>query len=55
MAFAVKHLGIGAHTLTYKLVAQIPGSYCAMPTQVYNMYDPTVRAAGTADDITVKP
>jgi len=26
-----------------------------MPTQVYNMYDPTIRATGTADDIVVAP
>ncbi len=55
VGFAITRLPVGARDLTYKLVAQIPGEYCAMPTQVYNMYDPTIRATGTADDIVVAP
>ena len=51
----LERLPVGARDLTYKLVAQIPGEYCAMPTQVFNMYDPTIRATGTADDIVVAP
>ena len=55
VAFAITHLGARSETLTYKLVTQIPGEYSAMPTEVYNMYDPTIRATGTADTITIAP
>ncbi len=55
VAFAITRLPTGTKTLKYKLIAQIPGKYSAMPTQVYNMYDPRVRAAGTVASITIKP
>ncbi len=55
VAYAITHLPSGTKTLKYKLIAQIPGKYSAMPTQVYNMYDPRVRAAGTVASITIKP
>ena len=55
VAFAMTHLPGGTKTLKYKLIAQIPGKYSAMPTQLYNMYDPRVRAAGAVASITIKP
>lgn len=55
VAFAVTRLPNGTKTLKYKLIAQTPGKYSAMPTQLYNMYDPRVRAAGTVARITIKP
>ncbi len=55
VAFAITRLPSGTKTLKYKLIAQIPGKYSAMPTQVHNMYDPRVRVAGTVASITIKP
>lgn len=55
VAFAITRLPKGTKEIKYKLVAQIPGEYCAMPTQVYNMYDPRVRTAGTVASIAIKP
>jgi len=55
VAFAITHLPAGTKQLRYKLIAQIPGQYSAMPTQIYNMYDPSVRTAGTVAGIRIKP
>jgi len=55
VAFAITHLPAGTKQLRYKLIAQIPGQYSAMPTQIYNMYDPSVRTAGTVASITIEP
>ncbi len=55
MAFALRELPAGTRTLTYRIKAQVPGRYCAMPTTAYNMYDPRLRANGTADEIVILP
>ncbi|MGC9317314.1 MAG: alpha-2-macroglobulin family protein [Armatimonadota bacterium] len=55
VAFAVRSLPIGARTLSYRVRAEIPGRYRAMPTVAYNMYDPTVRAYGVADEFVIEP
>ena len=55
VAFALTELPAGSKEVSYKLVAQIPGSYSAMPTQIYNMYDPRVRTAGAIASFVIKP
>ncbi|MEA3401538.1 MAG: alpha-2-macroglobulin family protein [Armatimonadota bacterium] len=55
VAFAVKFLPIGARTLSYRMRAEVPGRYRAMPTVAYNMYDPTVRSYGAADEFVIEP
>ena len=55
VAFAITHLPAGTKQLRYKLIAQIPGQYSAMPTQIYNMYDPSVRTSGKVAVINIQP
>ncbi len=55
MAFALRTLPAEGRTLVYRLKAQIPGHYVAMPSTVYNMYDPSVRSTGRAHDFTILP
>ncbi len=43
ISFYVENLNKGKHQLTYEMRATVPGSYHAMPAQVFAMYDPTVR------------
>jgi len=37
-------LGRGDHLLRYRLRAEIPGVFHALPTVLYGMYAPTLRA-----------
>jgi uncharacterized protein YfaS (alpha-2-macroglobulin family) len=53
MAFALTHLSPGAHRLTYRMVAQIPGSYTALPPRVFDMYNPQVRGEGIAQGVEI--
>ncbi|MGD9497060.1 MAG: alpha-2-macroglobulin [Armatimonadota bacterium] len=55
MAFALRELPAGTRVLSYRMKAQVPGRYCALPTVAYNMYDPRVRATGASDEITIAP
>ena len=55
MAFAVRKLPEGTRLVTYRMKAQVPGQYCAMPPVAYNMYDPRVRSTGISDDIAILP
>ena len=55
VAFAITHLPAGSKQLEYKLIAQIPGQYSAVPTQIYSMYDdPRVRTVERVANIRIK-
>lgn len=49
VAFFVRRLERGTHSLTYRLRAEIPGRFSALPTQASAMYAPELR--GNADEL----
>ncbi len=44
VAFFVQRLPRGTSNLTYRVRAEIPGKYSALPTRAYAMYAPELRA-----------
>ena len=48
----VAHLARGRHSVRYRMRAEIPGSFSALPTVGYAMYAPELR--GNSDEIKVK-
>ena len=42
--FFVSSIGQGEHLLRYRLRAEIPGVFHALPTTLYGMYVPELRA-----------
>ena len=46
IVFFARRLPEGEQRIEYELRPEIPGTYHAMPTEVYGMYDPRVRGAG---------
>ena len=44
VAFFVDTLPQGTRRLTYRLRAEIPGQFHALPTNAYAMYTPDIRA-----------
>jgi uncharacterized protein YfaS (alpha-2-macroglobulin family) len=44
VAFFITHLPQGTRTLTYRLRAEVPGSFHVLPTNGYAMYAPDIRA-----------
>jgi uncharacterized protein YfaS (alpha-2-macroglobulin family) len=46
VAVFVTHLPPGDHVIEYKLRADVPGKYAAMPTVTYGMYEPDIRGSG---------
>jgi len=55
VAFAVRELPPGVHRLQYRMSAQIPGRFTALPPQAYDMYHPTIRADGVAQTLAIGP
>ncbi len=49
VAFFVRQLMRGKHSLSYRLKAEIPGSLHALPTRAYAMYAPELK--GNSDEI----
>ena len=49
VAFFVRRLARGKHSVSYKLRAEIPGRFSALPTQGYAMYAPELR--GNSEEI----
>ena len=49
VAFFVRRLAHGKHSLTYRLRAEIPGKFSALPTQTEAMYAPELKA--NADEL----
>ena len=52
VAFFVRTLGRGTHLVSYRLRAEIPGSFSALPTRVSAMYAPELRA--NSDEIILR-
>lgn len=50
-AFFVERLPRGTHSLKYRLRAEIPGSFSALPAKAYAMYAPELR--GNSDELKV--
>lgn len=49
VCFFVRHLPRGKHSLSYKMRAEIPGFYSALPTRAYAMYAPELK--GNSDEL----
>jgi len=43
-AFFIRHLPLGKHSLTYRLRAETPGKFSALPARASAMYAPELRA-----------
>ena len=52
VAFFVQNLARGQHNLKYRLRAEIPGRFSALPTQAFGMYAPELRA--NSDELKVR-
>ncbi|MCA9026613.1 MAG: alpha-2-macroglobulin [Planctomycetaceae bacterium] len=44
VAFFLRRLARGTHSVSYRLRSEIPGQYSALPTKAYAMYAPELRA-----------
>jgi uncharacterized protein YfaS (alpha-2-macroglobulin family) len=49
VCFFVRHLARGKHSMSYRMRAEIPGRFSALPTQGYAMYAPELK--GNSDEI----
>jgi len=49
--FFVRQLSRGKHSLRYRMRAEIPGEFHALPTKIMGMYAPEL--VGNADEIRV--
>ncbi|HYE80236.1 MAG TPA: hypothetical protein VEI97_19845, partial [bacterium] len=47
VAFFAEHLPRGTHNLTYRVKAEIPGRFSALPTKAEAMYAPELRGNST--------
>ena len=54
VVFFANSIGQGEHLLRYRLRAEIPGIFHALPTVVYAMYVPELRANGDENLILIK-
>ena len=52
VAFFVRQLMRGKHSISYRLRAEIPGQFSALPTRASGMYAPELKA--NSDEIKVK-
>ncbi len=52
VCFFVRRLARGKHSIAYRLRAEIPGKFSALPTRAYAMYAPELKA--NSDEIKVK-
>ncbi len=53
VAFFVDHLPQGRRVLRYRVRAETPGAFHALPTNAYAMYAPDVRALSDSETVTV--
>jgi uncharacterized protein YfaS (alpha-2-macroglobulin family) len=51
VCFFVRALARGKHSVSYRLRAEIPGKFSALPTRGYAMYAPELK--GNSDEIKV--
>ena len=49
VCFFVRALARGKHSVSYRMRAEIPGRFSALPTRAYAMYAPELR--GNSDEI----
>ena len=49
VCFFVQRLARGKHSVSYRMRAEIPGKFSALPTRAYAMYAPELR--GNSDEI----
>jgi uncharacterized protein YfaS (alpha-2-macroglobulin family) len=54
VAFFARRLSASTSTIEYHLRPQIPGDYHVMPTEVYDMYDPSLRGSGGETRVTLR-
>lgn len=54
VVFFIRNLLQGKHTLTYKVRAEVPGAFHAMPTRAAAMYVPEIRANSNEFRVSVK-
>jgi uncharacterized protein YfaS (alpha-2-macroglobulin family) len=54
VSFAVRHLDPGAKTIRYRVFAQIPGRYTALPPRIFDMYNPDLRGEGAGQTLTIR-
>jgi uncharacterized protein YfaS (alpha-2-macroglobulin family) len=52
VAFFVRWLGRGTHSVRYRMRAEIPGQFSALPTRAAAMYAPELR--GNSDEIKLR-
>lgn len=52
VCFFVRWLERGKHSVSYRLCAEIPGQFSALPTRAYAMYAPELR--GNSDEIKLR-
>jgi uncharacterized protein YfaS (alpha-2-macroglobulin family) len=52
VCFFVQHLMRGKHSVSYRMRAEIPGKFSALPTKAYAMYAPELKA--NSDEIKIK-
>jgi len=54
MGFPLRSLSPGVRRVKYYLVAQVPGTFTALPPRVYDMYRPDWRGEGVGQTITIR-
>jgi uncharacterized protein YfaS (alpha-2-macroglobulin family) len=54
IAFFVRKISAGTHTISYHLRAQTPGTYHVLPAQLQAMYDPEVRGESAENRVEVR-
>jgi alpha-2-macroglobulin len=52
VAFFVRHLARGKHSIAYRMRAEIPGTFSALPTRAYAMYAPELK--GNSDELKIR-
>jgi uncharacterized protein YfaS (alpha-2-macroglobulin family) len=52
VAFFVRHLARGKHSISYRVRAEIPGQFSALPTRAYAMYAPELK--GNSDELKIR-
>ncbi len=53
IGFFARTLPAGERVIKYHLRATIPGTFCALPTHLYCMYDPETRASGAESTLKI--
>jgi hypothetical protein len=54
ISFYLDEVSRGKHVVEYQMRGGFAGAYCALPAQVFSMYDPDVRATTEAAEFTVR-